>query len=225
MTESRFKVRLFWFLLGSKLLLVLYIFLFLKSGMTQSEFYASLALMSPLLAAYLVPLWKEMVANRKGLNKDSSKDNPLNKQFIQVCYIAFPLYVLIMAVILTQFVTGELFGGVSGTFDAKPVDRTGILAAYLAGVETAFGLYLGPVITALTRPIDKNLLHQKVFIQVLSGHADKALLTLDSQNEEWKQLAQQYQTQQQALEAGEIATDAVIKIEHKIFKALLGKLT
>lgn len=223
MTINRFKTRLFWFLIGSKLLLVVYTYLFLKSGMTPGEFYASLALMLPLLGAYLIPLWKEVVSQPQEKSSSQIDHSPkLKKQFVQVCYIAFPLYVLVVGIVLTNFVTGDLFTSGTGTFEDVYTDRTGTLAAALSAVETLFGLYLGPVITAVTR--NRGQIQQKALKYAATGQLDKALATLDPLNDTWKEMGNQFATQKLAYEADEITKRELTQTEHRIYQALFTKL-
>ncbi|MEO1416233.1 MAG: hypothetical protein AAFW00_13190 [Bacteroidota bacterium] len=157
MTVGKFKKRIFWFLVGSKLLVLACIWLFVKGSVSNSETWTAMAMVLPLFAAYISPLWKEVTSNITEEESPNEQENEkLKRQFVTVCYIAFPLYTFIILMVLTLFVTGGLFGGAGAVIGEEQPDRSGILAAILASVESAFGLYLGPVITALTQKQEKN---------------------------------------------------------------------
>ena len=156
MTKRHFKKRLFWFLIGSKVFLLLFLFVVIAGGITSNEKWTAAALMIPLLAAYIRPLWKEISDDPEQAKITIRKEGKvLKKTFVQVAHIAFVLYVIAIATVLFMFMDGSLFQG-DGSIEALSADRTGSLAAALSAIESIFGLYLGPVIAALTAPVTEK---------------------------------------------------------------------
>lgn len=158
MNEKTFKTHLLYLLLGSKMLIALYAIFFLFSGISLSERTMVIALSLPLLAAYLVPLWKDVFkpdiplpgTNKKKKKKATpllSEPVPIHKYRIAIG--AFVLYTIVIMVVLTIFLTGSMFPNEADAFSDSSLNRSGILAGWISGIESLFGLYLGPVITSL----------------------------------------------------------------------------
>ena len=151
MNESTFKRRLFWFLLGSKLVVLLYLFLVVETGVASYELRALSSVLIASFVGYIGPLWKDVVANKA--TEDDPGSPTLRKRFVQVSYIAFPLYVIVTLVLLTMVLNGALMGGKGVGFMETPgyrVIRLSKTTALFAGLETVFALYLAPIIASVT---------------------------------------------------------------------------
>ncbi|MEL6627387.1 MAG: hypothetical protein AAFU33_21315 [Bacteroidota bacterium] len=151
MNESTFKRRLFWFLLGSKLIVLLYLFLVVETGVASYELRALSSVLIASFVGYIGPLWKDVVANK--VAEDDPGSPTLRKRFVQVSYIAFPLYVIVTLVLLTLVLNGALMGGKGGDFietAGSRVIRLSKTTALFAGLETVFALYLAPIIASVT---------------------------------------------------------------------------
>jgi len=133
-SEQKLKKRIFWFMLISKIIVVLFItFHWATGGFSKTEAFAAIMTILPLFTVYTTVMVKDYTKNR--YHEQSVEDKKMTSTFSAFTYFIFPAYLLIILYVITLKPKGEMaFTDLQTT---------------TAIIETAFGVYIGQIVFAL----------------------------------------------------------------------------
>jgi hypothetical protein len=140
MKESKFKSRLTWYILISKILVILYIlFEYSVQGYDAEQTMSLITLIVPLFAVYLSAMIKDASENRY-VEAELIIDKHVKKSFVQLSNFLFLLYPLALI--------GIIYGG--GEMPSFKFTQSGITI-----IESGLGAYIGQIVFSMFRNIEK----------------------------------------------------------------------
>ncbi len=155
-TLRRFKTWLLWLLIIGKLLIILEVYaLMQQGGYTPANFWGILAIVVPLFAAYITPLFtnlsKSMIimpekeSDQDDTQQPKDKAEPMvSRGWVVAMILIIVAYVLWMMIWIAKF---------SNSFDQQSLKS--LQQALLLG-ETLLGGYIGSVIAVVTKDLSKT---------------------------------------------------------------------
>lgn len=135
MNELKLKKQILYFMLFSKIIIVAYIWTMKTTGgFSTEQAVGAITLITPLFAAYLGVMYKEITQNKlQPVERAAGKTIP--KSYRNLSYITLTIYVVIIVVLVTL--------KSAGTF------TYGQFQTMLTAVESGFGVYVGQIIFSL----------------------------------------------------------------------------
>ena len=137
--EGRFKRQIFFFMLAAKAWIVYWI-LFHKNtgGFTSGEALATISLLLPAFTAYTTVMLGDIIRHRHRpvILKEFARH--VSRTLQTVTWIVFPAYVLALHCIIGEKAAGTLADNAQANYES--------MTAWLAIVESAFGVYVGQII-------------------------------------------------------------------------------
>ncbi len=138
MNESKFKTRLTWYILISKILVILYIlFEYSVKGYDIEQTMSLISLIIPLFAVYLTAMIKDFSENRY-VETEKKKEKLVKKSFVYLSNFLFLLYPLSIIFIIYE-------GAEMASFK--------FTQSGLAIIETGLGAYIGQIVFSMFRKL------------------------------------------------------------------------
>lgn len=135
--EHKLKKRLFWALLGGKLIVLFYAFFLVDTGsaLTSKDFLTVVGILIPMFGAYLAIILQDDTKNRRILKPE---DIRVTTDFARKAYLVVGVYPLILCLLLYLRAVGTIPSMVA-------------LTLALGFAESGWGAYVGKVIFGLFR--------------------------------------------------------------------------
>lgn len=138
--ESRFKRQIFYFMLAAKCWIIYWI-LFHKGsgGFTSGEAMATISLLLPAFTAYTTVMLGDFIKHRNRPHVPAAFAPRVSRTLSTITWVVFCVYVLAL-----HWIIGEK---AAGTLADDPQANYESMTAWLAIVESAFGIYVGQIIS------------------------------------------------------------------------------
>lgn len=138
MKESKFKTRLTWYILISKIFVILYIlFEYSVKGYTGEQTFALISLIIPLFAVYLTAMVKD-ISEHRYVETEKVKDLEVKKSFVRLSNFLFFIYPL--SIVMIIFLGAE--------YASFKLTQSGI-----AIIESGLGVYIGQIVFSMFKKV------------------------------------------------------------------------
>ena len=135
MGTQNLKNRIFYFVLTSKVFVIFMImFHWNTGGFSTSETISTISLIIPMFSVYMTVMINDYL---KQQNAEKWQKIELSRPLRVMTYIVFPLYVIAIVYVINLKPRGIL--------------SFADLGAWLAGIESCFGIYIGQIVFSLFR--------------------------------------------------------------------------
>lgn len=137
--ENRFKRQIFFFMLAAKCWIIYWI-LFHKGsgGFTSGEAMATISLLLPAFTAYTTVMVGDFIKNRHKPHLPAAFAPRVSRTLQTITWIVFPVYVLALHWTIGEKAAGLLADDPQANYES--------MTAWLAIVESMFGIYVGQII-------------------------------------------------------------------------------
>ncbi len=140
--EDRFKRQIFFFMLAAKCWIVFWVIFHRDNGgFTNGETLATIALLLPAFTAYTSVMFGDFLQRRDESTQPATAIKLVSRTVQTVAYFAFPAYILSL-----HWIVGAK---AAGSFADDPKANYESMTAWIAIVESMFGVYVGQIVTAL----------------------------------------------------------------------------
>ncbi len=142
MKESIVKNIILVFMLIGKIAVLGWIMIHYSThGLTKSETFSAISLVIPVFAVYLTVMVKDALATMY-IDKRKKTERKVKYSILIIALIIFPLYVLL--------IMGAIGQTARGNFEEVDLQKA------IGIIESAFGIYIGQLITTLFRAGDQK---------------------------------------------------------------------
>jgi Effector-associated domain 11 len=138
-SEERFKRQIFFFMLAAKCWIVYWIVFHKNSGgFSSGEALATISLLLPAFTAYTTVMLSDFIRHRRKPELPKGFEPRVSRTLQRISWIVFPVYVLALHSIIGSKAAGTLADEAQANYES--------MTAWLAIVESAFGIYVGQII-------------------------------------------------------------------------------